>query len=574
MDTRYIRERLYNNYNRAINNYNSQDYEGFFQSIRPAIEWLCQFLVVNFISDESLVEDLIFGNKKFIIEKGYRSLINCNEEPKSSGWIRLAQDAFFYSKQDSSHIEQFLKDEMEGYFKIMKSTFSNASTIGNHASYHSKNTETQARACANMFAAMFDSFRSNGILSKPALAFIEGLDKVEISDKREMTQMSKKLAEEEARRKNAEQENKEAVAIAEAAKRERDELLEEIRLAQEALAKKSAENADLHKKLATTKEKLETTTQKFGDLEQELDVLHECYSEALAQVDELEKKNQIQQDESVEEISLDELFEMEEGEVEEEVSLDNLFDMPEDDLLSESSKELEHSPNEDESDIKDRMVQKALKFIKQGLTPSQIIKEKRWRPINTYARLTKLVELGYYDARKFIEEETYDVIMNSITVLGSEADAYTLQDNCSKRVSLWQVKMILAELAYKEIIIPAQKQEINEWFFIKGLLFTKNKTSKWFFEKKYNHKCRVVRSGNGYYLQIGEEFIKLGNYDSAIRYYDDGSIWVKSDYGNKLGHPLVHAIGKTTYLIGHIRDSKQKIIFTTPDGEEKTITFS
>lgn len=572
MDTNIIKESFRDSYNKAIEQYNHQDYESFFEKIRKAIEWFCKLLVLDFLEDDNLADDLLMGRQTIIVEKGIRSLCDCYEVPDSRKLILLAKDAFFYTKQQS-YLEKTLKHEIESHFSDLNRLFSQASKVI-HASYPTLNIETQARAYAPMLVAMFDYFQSNKILSKPTLSIFDALVKIETSNNHEVTQMNQRLAEEEARRKKSELEMQDARAKEEATKKKLEELQEKMRLVQDALAQKNAENAALHQTLATTKEELETTTQKFGDLEQELDVLHECYSEALAQVDELEKKNLPQQDESVEEISLDELFEMEEEEVEEEVSLDNLFDMPEDDLLSESSKELEHSPNEDESDIKDRMVQKALKFIKQGLTPSQIIKEKRWRPINTYARLTKLVELGYYDARKFIEEETYDVIMNSITVLGSEADAYTLQDNCSKRVSLWQVKMILTELKHNDIIIPAQKQEINEWFFIKGLLFTKNKTSKWFFEKKYNHKCRVVRSGNGYYLQIGEEFIKLGNYDSAIRYYDDGSIWVKSDYGNKLGHPLVHAIGKTTYLIGHIRDSKQKIIFTTPDGEEKTITFS
>lgn len=246
-----------------------------------------------------------------------------------------------------------------------------------------------------------------------------------------------------------------------------------------------------------------------------------------------------------------------------------------DSIESESSHDINEpsQSNFEKISIKDKMVMKALTFVKQGLTPSQIIKEKRWRPINTYNRLTKLVELGLYDAKKFIDAKTYDLIMSEIRIFGSKADVKDIQESCSKRVNLWQVKMILAELDYNKIVIPAKGPD-NDWHFIQELVFPKNKTSKWFFEKKYNHKSRVVRADTGYFLQVGKEYIKLGNYDRKIRYYDEGSIWVKSDYGNKLGHPLVHAIGETEYLIGHIRDTKQKIIFTTPSGEEKTITFN
>lgn len=472
MDILSIRKGLQTNYNRAISNYNKQEYDGFFQAIRSAIEWLCQFMIEDMISSEKLAEDLIEGNKTLIVEKGYRTLVDCEVEPQSSEWIRLAKDVFFYSKQDS-FINSAIKADMEGHFKILSSVYA----LGNaciHASHQSKNITTQAHAYAPMFAAMFDSFRSNGILSKPALTFIDGLDKIETTNKQVVTQMSKKLEEEEARRKEIEQEKQDALAKAEAAKRERDEMQERLLRMQEELKQTKAEKAKTEAKNESLNEQLSSASEGYELSSARLENLEKMVAElkgALSNVN--EDKQPVNDNEEIieEEVSLDNLFDM--PEEEEEVTPESLFDKKEGYISEESSSETLKEPT-------DRKLKRAKSLVEKGYTPAEIMAVTRWRPINTYERLCKLVKGGYFDYNRFIPENIENIITESIEELGSDAGVDEIWHNCKKSVNKWQVKMILDYYESIDFHVPApdNSQEKFEQFVTSKFLLDKRKCMK------------------------------------------------------------------------------------------------
>ncbi|MBR5038770.1 MAG: AAA family ATPase [Prevotella sp.] len=107
-----------------------------------------------------------------------------------------------------------------------------------------------------------------------------------------------------------------------------------------------------------------------------------------------------------------------------------------------------------------------------------------------------------------------------------------------------------------------------EWFFVDSVPFSKA-------SKDLNYKscdCRVVLSTLGYYLEVNDEYIKLGDYPNGYS-YDKGSIWIKKALDDK-GRRMVHDTEDGMYLIGYIREDDSEIVYTNPDGEEFTITFN
>ena len=128
-------------------------------------------------------------------------------------------------------------------------------------------------------------------------------------------------------------------------------------------------------------------------------------------------------------------------------------------------------------------------------------------------------------------------------------------------------------------VIPAEEPEevssantddedetsLLEWHFVESVPFTKS--SKRFL----SYKCRVVLSESGYYLEVGNEYIKLGDYADGFD-ATEGNIWIKKPVDEK-GYRLVHDTEEDMYLIGYLREEGNIVTFTDPEGEEYTITF-
>lgn len=106
----------------------------------------------------------------------------------------------------------------------------------------------------------------------------------------------------------------------------------------------------------------------------------------------------------------------------------------------------------------------------------------------------------------------------------------------------------------------------SEWYFVDSVPF--NLSSKYFL----SYDCRVVLAESGYYLEVSDEYVKLGNYAEGFS-SDDGNVWIKKPVDER-GLRMVHNIGNDMYLIGYIREEEKKIVFTNPDDEIFTITFN
>ncbi|MCR5333286.1 MAG: hypothetical protein K6E11_04670, partial [Bacilli bacterium] len=109
-----------------------------------------------------------------------------------------------------------------------------------------------------------------------------------------------------------------------------------------------------------------------------------------------------------------------------------------------------------------------------------------------------------------------------------------------------------------EVYSDEENNSVNdlEWHFIDNVPFSKS--SKYFL----SCDCRVVLSELGYYLEVNDEFIKLGDYPEGFN-FDIGNIWIKKPIDDK-GYRIVHDTEDDMHLIGYICEKDSMLVFTTP----------
>lgn len=64
------KERLQKDYNLAVVFFNDKDYESFFVHIRPSIELICKFIILDAVGDNEKGHDVLEGNQVIIGGKG------------------------------------------------------------------------------------------------------------------------------------------------------------------------------------------------------------------------------------------------------------------------------------------------------------------------------------------------------------------------------------------------------------------------------------------------------------------------------------------------------------------------
>ena len=161
----------------------------------------------------------------------------------------------------------------------------------------------------------------------------------------------------------------------------------------------------------------------------------------------------------------------------------------------------------------------------------------------------------------------YDEIKDCVKQVGIE-HLSDIKELCNDGVSYDDIKMVIADLKHRNIIEHDDEtsKTDSEWHFIKEVSFIKS--SKYFL----SYQCRVVLSELGYYLEINDGYIKLGDYPKGFS-HDDGNIWIKKPIIDK-GYRMVHDIQVNSHLIGYIREETNKIVYTNPENEEYTINFT
>ena len=63
------KDNLLHDYNKAVESFTEADYSSFFRNIRPAIEYLCQFLIFDIWGNESQALDLINGEVSIVKDR-------------------------------------------------------------------------------------------------------------------------------------------------------------------------------------------------------------------------------------------------------------------------------------------------------------------------------------------------------------------------------------------------------------------------------------------------------------------------------------------------------------------------
>lgn len=179
-----IKERLQKDYNLAVVFFNDKDYESFFVHIRPSIELICKFIILDAVGDNEKGHDVLEGNQVIIGGKGveYKIKIDDNSRrPTGSALAIVAQNALFYSHRElqASFLDndkKRVKRGIESYRNVLVQLYSVASELGSHTGSSGLSLESQANFCASFFEGYFDFLKTNRLLSDDNINFLLELD--------------------------------------------------------------------------------------------------------------------------------------------------------------------------------------------------------------------------------------------------------------------------------------------------------------------------------------------------------------------------------------------------------------
>ncbi len=258
-----IKENLIHDYNLAVKSYNNADYSSFFRNIRPAIEYLAQFLIFDIWENEEQAIDLINGDTSITKNR----MDNCfkyseypaNHKPTGRALPDLFPKVFyckypdvFTSKVDEN--KKRLKRSLDSCSSELCRYYSIASEIGSHAGRTNMNVEIQARGCAAFMMGFLDFIKSHKVVSGSASKFIDSFDSFSFGEafeknnfENELNQLIKESQEKELALSNAQKLQNEAELREQTSKLKIEELEaekikyeEEIRLLREEIAEKNS----------------------------------------------------------------------------------------------------------------------------------------------------------------------------------------------------------------------------------------------------------------------------------------------------------------------------------------------
>lgn len=179
-----IKERLQKDYNLAVVFFNDKDYESFFVHIRPSIELICKFIILDAVGDNEKGHDVLEGNQVIIGGKGVEYKIkidNNSRRPTGSALAIVAQNALLYCHRElqASFLDndkKRVKRGIESYRNVLVQLYSVASELGSHTGSSGLSLESQANFCASFFEGYFDFLKTNRLLSDDNINFLLELD--------------------------------------------------------------------------------------------------------------------------------------------------------------------------------------------------------------------------------------------------------------------------------------------------------------------------------------------------------------------------------------------------------------
>lgn len=176
-----IKQKLKEEYNKAILAYNDQDPKLFFMYIRPSIEYIGKLILFDMLS-ETEANDIISGIQSF----EYDNIAKCFYlvqpssicSPEGSFFIGLAQKSIFYSKpgivQSNDNFMKRLKKKIDSNTSSLIDYYSCASELAMHTN-SSLDLYDQAKSCAFFFPKMINDFSK--VLSPDTTDFLNSLER-------------------------------------------------------------------------------------------------------------------------------------------------------------------------------------------------------------------------------------------------------------------------------------------------------------------------------------------------------------------------------------------------------------
>ena len=212
---------------------------------------------------------------------------------------------------------------------------------------------------------------------------------------------------------------------------------------------------------------------------------------------------------------------------------------------------------------------KTMKLLRKGYSRQDVAQKRRLAMSTVIDHICFFIEQGQLSVENFIHDKELLLINKVIDDIGFDKLS-KIKKNCPGDISYDEIKMVVADRKHQEFereleYADSEANDESQWFFIDTVPY--QKTSK----KFLSYDCRVVLSTLGYYLEVNEEYIKLGDYKSGFS-SDEGSIWIKKPFDDR-GNQVVHDIDGNRYLIGYIKEGEDKIVFTNPDGGTYIINF-
>jgi len=210
-------------------------------------------------------------------------------------------------------------------------------------------------------------------------------------------------------------------------------------------------------------------------------------------------------------------------------------------------------------------------MLQEGLSPEQIAARRKLTIGTIYGHIALLIEYGCVDIARFVNPDTFNSIIEAIRKVGINSPLSKIKAECIDSVAYTDIKMVIADIkrqGTEEKYNSSDDDLLNnsEWYFVDDVPFSL--TSKRFL----SYDCRVVLSPLGYYLEVMGDYIKLGDYPKGYT-CNNPDIWIKKPK-DKRGYRMAHHANGATNLIGYLREEKDLIAFTTPNGEEYIITFN
>jgi len=528
-------------YNNAIRHYVNKDYVSFFKSIRIPLEKIPMVIIHDILSEENY-EDFINGETENILQK------TLDHEPTGKDFARYLPACYYYKMRESlgfkhKRMSDMLKLDFESFSREMNRYWGIASSLL-HGDIPNCDISTQASSCQSFFPSFFDFIKNNRIVSDSLIEFFYSLDKVNSISGKENHESKKQIEEltQQVIEKNRslliaqQQQQQTEIELSQTKANHREEIKakeKEISALKLILEEKLNDNQKLQEeRVIAEKQRLEAENIAYAAIEEAERIKAEKASPVIATTESIEENASI---------------------------VDKIVSLRDDDTKETSVNTvplvtINHNvPNSvvKKNTFRDADHKKAFNLAMKGQTPNEIKNRYAWSPAYTYSCLTNLIEDGMLPTDPFIDRITYDIIMDSIKELGSDADNKEIRDNCEQAVTLWQVNMVLAELRSSNQIIESSYDEDEA-----AKEFAKNVLRCFHIER---HKCfsiipsdpdswepDIVIELSAYkqrrVFAIGVYFEKKKNADSITLNWD----YLKGyrDYNKQIDGPVFFILGK------------------------------